>query len=185
MLCNTAIILGGFQEVYVGQSTLKIRIGDHEFESTGSSEIVQAQFEAFRELVAGLPAVTSLEPPQLDVPAPSAGTEELPLNKIMKNEGRIVSLTARGKSVSDEIILVLFGQKRLHANDEVTGAQIIDGLRQTRGNNIGRIDYKLNKMSNDGDTITIGAGRARKYRLTNQGVNRAKDLASELLKTVA
>ena len=166
---------------------LKIKIGEHEFEAEGPSEIVQAQFAVFRDLVSTLPTKT----PELraePTPTPAADTNGasngLRLDKIMKQEGRIVSLTARGGSIENEIVLVLLGQKRLRDNDSVTGSEIVDGLKLT-GGAVGRIDYKLDKMTNDGDVITVGTRRARRYRLTNQGLTKAEALARTVISTVA
>ena len=72
----------------------------------------------------------------------------------------------------------------MRKNDSVTGAEILDGLRLT-GRQIPRVDYQLDKLTAAGDTITIGKGRARRYRLTNKGFPRAQGLAMALLKTVA
>src|SRR5436190_22959859 len=133
---------------------LKIKIGDNEFEAEGPTEIVQEQFAAFRELVANLPQT---RPPLPDPANPgdpatrtNEGKGELMLGKIMKHDGRIVSLTARGASVDDEIMLVLLGQKNLRNNDSVTGGEILDGLRLT-GRSLNRVDYQLDKMTTAGD----------------------------------
>ena len=175
---------------------LKIKVGEHEFEAEGPPEIVQAQFAAFRDLVVALPAQPSAPappapaPPTGDAtpgvavaPAPPSG-ETLRLDRITRIDGRNVSLTARGASVEDEMMLVLLGQKMLRNNDSVTGAEILDGLRQT-GRTIARADYQMDKLTTAGDVITIGVGRARRYRLTNQGTSRAREIARALIATVA
>jgi hypothetical protein len=166
---------------------LKLKIGDHEFDAEGPSDVVQAQFASWRDLIAALPAVAV----QLKTPAQPERVVEQPqqrngieYDKIMKQDGRFVSLTARGESLEDELILLLLGQKQLRANDSVTGTELIEGLRQT-GRTVNRIDYQLDKMSEAGDVITIGQGRARRYRLTNTGLNRAQDIARTLLAKVA
>jgi hypothetical protein len=162
---------------------LKIKIGDHEFEAEGPTEVVQAQFAAFRDLVATIPKAQPSPPPP--APPPPAGDEsELMLDRIMKKEGRIVSLTARAGSLEDEILLVLLGQKNLRDNESVTGGEIVDGLKRT-GRTVRRIDYQTDKMTTAGDVITIGVGRARRYRLTNQGFGKAQQLAMRLVERVA
>lgn len=171
---------------------LKIKVGEHEFEAEGPAEVVQAQFAAFRELVASLPATkpTLPTPPAATPPpAPNNGTRrgdpsELMLDRIMRQEGRIVSLTARGASLEDELMLLLLGQRNLRSNDSVTGSELIEGLRLT-GRTVVRVDYQLDKLTEAGDVITIGVGRARRYRLTNQGFARAQTLAMDLVLTVA
>lgn len=169
---------------------LKIKVGDHEFEAEGPADIVQAQFAAFRELVAGLPAlVRTPQPAQPPLPTASqpngsGDRSELALSRIMRQEGRVVSLTARGASLEDELMLLLLGQKNLRSNDTVTGGELNDGLRLT-GRTVNRIDYQLDKLTTAGDVITIGTGRARRYRLTNRGFARAQELAMGLALTVA
>jgi hypothetical protein len=106
------------------------------------------------------------------------------LPKIMRHEGRIVSLTARGQSLEDEILLVLLGQRKLRSNDSVSGGEILDGLRLT-GRTVNRIDYQMDKMTASGDVITVGTNRARRYRMTNQGFAKAQELAMDLVATVA
>lgn len=166
---------------------LKLKIGDHEFEAEGPVEIVQSQFDLFRQLVEAAqkspvnpPAPAPL--PEAAFPARAGG--ELMLGKIMRHEGRIVSLTARGATLEDEILLVMLGQRNLRANDSVSGGEIMDGLRLT-GRTVNRVDYQVDKMASAGDVITVGNGRARRYRLTNQGFAKAQDLAMDLVLTVA
>lgn len=170
---------------------LKMRIGEHEFEAEGPPDVVKEQLAAFRELVETWKQTPSAPPqPQPSVPRPAAQTlgrgdqSELMLSKIMRNEGRIVSLTARGASLEDEILLLLLGQRTMRSNDSVSGAEILDGLRLT-GRTVNRIDYQLDKMTDAGDVITVGANRGRRYRLTNQGLAKAQELAMDLVATVA
>jgi hypothetical protein len=107
----------------------------------------------------------------------------LPLEKIIKVEGRVVSLTARCESVDEAVMLILLGQKEFRNNQEVTGAEIMDGLKQS-GYLLGRVDLVLDKLSKEGSTIIIGVHRARRYRLTNVGHSKALSIAKEVLTTV-
>ncbi len=166
-------------------SRLKIKIGEHEFESEGPSEIVQAQFAGFKELIGSLPQpVTPTTPAESPSQSETANGTALSLDRIMKLDGRVVSLTARCASLEDEILLVLLGQKALRNNESVTGAEIMDGLKLT-GRTVARIDYQIDKMAEAGDVITVGTGRARRYRLTNTGASKATTTANSLLATVA
>lgn len=163
---------------------IKMKIGEHEFDADGPVDIVKEQFAAFRDLVATL-AATSTQ--RHDAP-PSGnqkpGQNGMDLDKIMRHDQRIVSLTVRGESIEDEILLVLLGQRQFRQNDSVTGSEILEGLRQTRGN-VNRVDYQLTQMANEGDVISVGVRRARRYRLTNQGVTHATTIATALIGTVA
>lgn len=162
---------------------LRLNVGEHEFEADGPAEIVQAQFAAWCALIAPAPALTTQPEPQpaghpTEKPAdPGPGAS---FDSIMKRNGRLVSLTARGDSVRGELMLLLLGQKELRGNVAVSGAELVEGLRQT-GRTVTRIDYELDKMGHAGDVIITGQGRGRRYRLTNTGLMHAQDLARTVL----
>jgi hypothetical protein len=173
---------------------LKMKIGEHEFEADGPTEVVQAQFQAFRDLVMAVATATPQRENRQQIEASQfqqgqnyrPGADSLMLDRIMKIDGRIVSLTARASSLEDEILLILLGQKNLRENESVTGAEIIDGLQRT-GHVVNRIDYKLDRMSEgqSATVITVGTGRARRYRLTNLGFAKAQEVAMTLVERVA
>ncbi len=158
---------------------LKIRIGDNEFEAEGPVEQVQAQFAAFKELIASAPP----KAPQPQSGQPAGVQSGLALSKIMSADDRVVSLTARAESVDDAALLVLLGQRTFRNNDSATGGEIMDGLRQS-GYTLGRVDRTLNELATAGSVITIGTGRSRRYRLTNQGMIRAQEIAQRLIALV-
>jgi len=169
---------------------LKLKIGDHEFEAEGPVDVVQAQFTAFRDLIteiaasAKTPALTPA-PTQPDH-TPAAESAPLPhisLEKIAKVEGRMVSLTAKCDTVQEAVLLILLGQMEFRSNQEVTGAELMDGLKKS-GYMLPRIDKVLDRLSSEGNAITIGMHRGRRYRLTNQGKSQALSIARELLATI-
>ena len=164
---------------------LKIKIGDHEFEAEGPVDVVQSQFAAFKELIASAP--TKQQEP---VPAPRQEGKDavsqlphLPLEKILKVDGRVVSLTAKCDSVEETVLLILLGQKESRNNQEVTGGEIMDGLKQS-GYMLPRVDRIMDKLSADGSLITIGVHRSRRYRLSNTGLTKALNIAKEVIATV-
>jgi hypothetical protein len=174
---------------------LKIKVGPHEFEAEGSPEDVRQQFQAFKEMIAVVPA-TEVPSPQLAMgqgvhrevlPAIRADAviDESSLTKIMRLEGRLLSLTVRPKSIEDAILLIVYGQKALRQNDSVTGAEVIDGLKTTGGLSVGRIDRLMEKIGKDGDIIVTGENRGKRYRMTNAGVTKARQIANDLLAIVA
>ncbi len=127
------------------QNKIRMKIGDNEFEAEGSAEIVQAQLAAFKELISSIPASkAAIGLDQSSEPERQAPSGSLALDKIMKTEGRIVSLTARPSSVEDAVMLLLLGQKTFRNNDGATGSEIIDGLRVS-GQSADRIDRVLEK----------------------------------------
>lgn len=171
----------------MAENRLKIKIGQHEFEAEGPVDIVQAQLAAFTELVSKLPAAPS---PKVAEAAPEAKEQQngandgqLNLEKIMRSDGRLISLTVRADEVADAALLLLLGQRQFRASDSVTGGEILDGLRES-GQAVPRIDYTMQRLAEDGFILSTGARRGRRYRLSNTGVARAQEIARELIALV-
>jgi hypothetical protein len=169
----------------------KIKIGPHELDTEGSPEFVQEQVRLFKEMVAST-ALPPLPYPQNNPPAApkqrtiaetSPDTIETELYKIMRfdEEERIVSLTVRPPSVEDAILLILLGQRAMLNHESVTGGAIMEGITATGGLQVTRVDRLLEKLGKDGDVIVVGRRRSKTYRLTNSGVNRAREAASAAL----
>lgn len=171
---------------------LKIKVGGHEFEAEGAPEDVREQFQAFKELVSAMPVATpQAVPPSFQVreeyvpPRQDAPLSDPDISKIMKLVGRIVSLTVRPKTAEEAVLLVMYGQRLLRQAEYVTGSEIVDGLETTGGLTFGRSDRLMEKISKDGDVIVTGENRGKRYRLTNTGITKARQLANELLAIVA
>jgi len=167
---------------------IKVRIGDHEFEAEGPPELVQAQFEAFRDLIKSSPVQ------RIESPSPTETTEvvsaltatassHVRLEKIMGVDGRIVSLTALPASTEEAALLIMLGNKDLRNNLTVTGQEIGDGLAQS-GQLVARVDRIMEKHIRDALVLKLGLGRGTRYRLTNQGLTRALAIARELSATL-
>jgi hypothetical protein len=172
-----------------GMETLKMKIGPHEFEATGSPDSVREKLQAFREMVAMLASSTVAQ--AMDATKKSieildtALTTDDQLAKIMHANGREVSLTARPQTLSDATLLLIFGQRALRQNDAVTGAEIISGLDATGGYSYKRIDGLLEKLARDGDLLIFGEHRGKRYRLTNTGLAKARSIAAALISSTA
>jgi hypothetical protein len=179
---------------------MRLKIGAHEFEADGPVDVVQEQAKRFMELIASLPAerwsptpaaYTEPKPAPADIPpVPPSRTISFPaidvaLDKIMRTEDRIVSLTVRPNNPDDAALLLLYGQRMLRENDSVTGGELVSGIEATGGLSIGRVDRLLEKLARDGDVIVVGERRSKRYRLTNAGLNKARQIASELVAIVA
>jgi len=167
---------------------LKIKIGMHEFEAEGEQSMVQSQFEAFKQLIANQELSNAernagyVAQKETDTGI-NANESSLMLDKITRIEGRIVSLTARPEAIEDAALVILLGQRTFRSNDSVTGSEVIDGLRQS-GFSVTRVDWRLEKLASQGLIIKIGANRASRYRLTNQGMNKAQGVARNLIALV-
>ncbi len=164
---------------------LKIKIGEHEFAAEGPVEVVQAQFGAFKDLITAMPTKPQAAPSQPNQEESVAANQppHLPLERILKVDGRLVSLTAKCDTVDEAVLLILLGQKDFRANQEVTGAEIMDGLKQS-GYKLSRVDHVMDKLSADGSTITMGIHRGRRYRLSNSGLGKTLKVAKEVIETV-
>jgi hypothetical protein len=173
---------------------LKTKIGDHEFDLEGTPEFVREQFLAWQELVKL--AVTAPQKHQPALPDSSAEVQqstqkaddpnvELDFSKILQTDGRYVSLTVRTASVHDALLVMLYGQKTIRSNDAVTGAELLSGLASTGGYGTPRLDRILDKLAEDGDVMSFGERRGKKYRLTNTGSAKARAIAKDLIATVA
>lgn len=169
---------------------LKIKIGPHEFEAEGTTEAVQQQFESFKELVARASSIPSPDPEQsASLPpinpvvngAPLTPKAELLLSKIMRVDGRVVSLTVPARGLEETVLLILFGQRVLRQNDSVTGAELMDGIKSTGSFVVRRIDKLMEDLGRSGDVIVVGEHRSKRYRLTNAGNARAVKIANDLL----
>ncbi|MGC1780976.1 MAG: hypothetical protein WA708_00485 [Acidobacteriaceae bacterium] len=171
---------------------LKIKVGVHEFEAEGLPGDVKEQFQAFKELVSAMPVTVpqptapsgqfreEYTPPRQDIPP---GDPDVA--KIMKLEGRVISLTVRPKTAEEAVLLLMYGQRVMRQSEYVTGSEIVDGLETTGGLSYGRSDRLMEKLSKDGDVIVTGENRGKRYRMTNTGVAKARQLANDLLAIVA
>src|ERR1700691_1148055 len=102
-------------------SKLKLKIGPHEFEAEGPTSVIQAQFEAFKELIAGgnlnyADSNKSVTAQAITSNGNNAYETSLNLDKITRIDERIVSLTARPETIEDAALVILLGQRTLRSN---------------------------------------------------------------------
>lgn len=176
---------------------LKVKLGDYEFDAEGPHDVVQAQFQAFQEMVAALPPRGSQPAQPLTRPDDSSAdtplalkvstdaTIDQSLSKIMKVENRVVSLTVTPQSAEDAVLLLLLGQRLMRNNESPTGSELVDGVSATGGLEMGRSDRLMERIARNGDVIMIGERRGKRYRLTNAGINKARQIAANLIALVA
>ena len=162
---------------------VRLKLGEHEFEAEGPPADVDAQFAAFRALVWPPPLPPPAAEAPLPVALPPADLTRAELTRLMRLEGRIVSLITAPASVEGGILLALYGQKLLRNNERVMGGEIIEGIRRS-GRLVERVDYHNHKLMRAGDVVVMGSGRAARYRLTKQGEEKAQALARRTLATL-
>jgi hypothetical protein len=164
---------------------IKIKIGNHEFEAEGPVETVQAQFDIFKDLV-GTTLAQSTPTPAIQarsataIPSNSGELPHIPLEKIVHVSGRVVSLTALPATTEDAALLIILGHKDLRNNVSVTGQEIGDGLAQS-GRPVARVDRVMDKAITEAHVLKTGIKRATRYRLTNQGLTKALNVANDLI----
>jgi hypothetical protein len=166
---------------------IKVKIGEHEFEAEGPSEVVQSQFEMFKQLIANQPNpidTTKKEPEQVESRTPPARHFDIQLDQICQVSGRVVSLTVKPNDEAIAAMLIMLGQKTFRENDTVTASEIKDGLEQS-GYRPTRIDRIMQPLADEGSVIRIGQRKGTRYRFTNQGIAKAKGLAKTALEEVS
>jgi hypothetical protein len=166
---------------------LKIKVGEHEFEAEGPPESVERQFQMWKELIATASQqkyTTIAGTKAQETSATSPEMASLPLERIMRAEGRVISLTAPPELAPEAVLLLLLGQRQLRSNESVTGSEMMDGL-QLSGFRMARVDRLLDNLATDGLVIRSGAHRGTRYRLSNTGLARAQAIAREVIGRVA
>lgn len=169
-------------------SKVRLKIGEHEFEAEGTPESVQSQFDAFREIISLYSSTQSKKPV---VPSPEATPNEqdkpiaphVPLERILRVAGRVVSLTAIPAAIENSALLIMLGNKDLRNNESVTGQEIGDGLAQS-GRPVARTDRVMEKLISEAFVLKSGFKRSTRYRLTNSGQQRALAIARELISSL-
>jgi hypothetical protein len=156
---------------------LRIKIGENEFEAEGPIEIVQEQFDYFRELV-GTPT-SKIEKQSLRAPSEdgeqSGNGAELSLDKIMRVDGRVVSLIDPPNSAADAFLLILLGHRQFRGKLSVGGTEMAESLRASHHPMV-RAERVADRLASEGFVTTNGTHRSRRYELTNAGVARGRKL---------
>lgn len=175
---------------------LKVKIGQHEFEAEGPQEVIEKQFETFRQLVSQVSVNSApsnqtkggesrgqLEPELPHVGDPREGQAR----KIFHVEGDLLTLGVVPQGDNQEIeaaLLILLGHKILRSADLVSADDLLNGLKQS-GIRVDRADRITYKTTEQGMTMKTGVRRGTRYRLTTQGMNQALRIAEQLASLVA
>jgi hypothetical protein len=186
-----------FMEAPVEPFKIRVKVGNHEFEAEGSQEIVERQFQLFKEMVSTpttpestkktlqLPA-DGTEPnvPEGGNPDGSDGNTITPYKKLFsEDDGRLsLQYLPEGNDRDEKaVLLLLFGHKLLFKQDTVLGGRLVKGLQQS-GLKVNRIDHALDAYIGGPSPSVLQSGirRGKNYRLTNVGVVKAKTIAEEL-----
>lgn len=180
---------------------LRIKIGQHEFEAAGDADVVKAQFEEFKQLIADQPAAANpAVTPTLPLPSntltrPLDQTipevlDTLRIEKVVRVDGKkpiTLSVLPRGEGrEGDAALILLLAYRALWQEEEMAGARILEGLNSS-GYNVERMDRLMDRYVDSQEPLVSRTGKRRgvRYRITTRGVQRAKELVKELVATVA
>lgn len=171
-------------------------IRGHHFEAEGPTEVIQAQFARFLEVIANEPAPV-VSQPQLaaqSLPAPAFGEggggaaagsvqplHDDVLARVFRREGdelSVLGLPQTKDSEADTLVILLYGFARLCGRSNVTGFALTQAARQS-GINLERADRALSRRSD----LIMAAGnkRGRRYSLNNRGSVFAERVIREMV----
>lgn len=137
----------------------------------------------------GIPSRESFGLPSLQVQGQVQVSDSISrgeLDRLFDHRGPVVTLTmipSTDQREADAALLLLLGQREYNAVDLVTGSRLQEGLRLS-GLSIPRIDRSWGSHM-DTNVLRVGSHRGVKYRLTNPGLARARELARELIGRLA
>ncbi len=162
---------------------IKIQIGDAIFEAEGPVSIVEQQFQAFIGLLNKLP-----EKPKpaknLDPDGGNGNPEETQpisqamLDKVFRDEGDFISLSARPQDAGDALLILLYGFDHIKNEPKVTGVTMMKAAKKS-GVQIPRVDRYMNE--NAEFVLTGGVKRGKRYSLNNRGIEYAEKIIRGLI----
>lgn len=168
---------------------LRVKIGINEFEAEGEPEWLSTQLQTWRELVSAAPRMTPPAQPLQEVETPIDG-EKLD-EELAPKLGKVFSVDKNKKLVSlrvqptgndrdaDAIVLLLFGYAQLLGESDVLVGLIKESMAVS-GLRVDRIDRAIAPHQTAGYVRKGGTAKGSKYRLTNTGESKARELVSVL-----
>jgi len=160
---------------------VRLRLPDGaEFEAEGSPEFIRAERQEFLSSLAPIErhsAQQTRPQPKADVQEPS-----IPWEAITERKGHNIHLRAKlpgEKQQKDACLVLLAASQKLLQQPKPTAAQLAKWLR-TSGYPIQRMDRALQEAVAQGEILSSGSRRARRYELTSPGRLKAFILAEQL-----
>jgi hypothetical protein len=171
---------------------IKMKIGVHEFEAEGPTDLVTTQFDAFMAAVSTATALQeaagtfNLNPPITPAPhappiAPATASEvtEAVLGRVFR-QSDILSLAALpngDNATADAMLALLYGYLKLKGETTVTGTSLMKSAKLS-GVPVGRVDRAMNQPEY---VLAAGVRKARRYQLNNRGIARAEEIIRTIL----
>ena len=168
--------------------TLRVKLNDQEFEAIGNADNVTKLFHEFLQV---LPQIQKSTPTQNLGHAPHALTiheaaksRQSVLHRIFQYDDRSAALIFRSSPPANELIanlvlLILLGYQELRLMKEVPATTIIQALKCCSPK-ITRLDREVKTYVAERLIVKGGRGKGGFYRLTGQGVEKAREKAQEL-----
>ncbi len=180
---------------------LKVKIGVHEFDAEGPADQIAAQFQAWKELIAALPAAAPTQPSgsmtgRRTITLPIDAVEEVKTPDgrsapwdIFGNDSDRDLMTLKvhppaGETRDgDAILLVMYGYRKCGNEGaglvEVPVTKLKESL-DVSGIRIARIDRAVAPYLKSGYLLKTGRGKGGVYRLTNTGFTKGEAMAHQL-----
>ncbi|MBI3551464.1 MAG: hypothetical protein HY077_03015 [Elusimicrobia bacterium] len=164
------------------QHRIRLKLpGGAEFEAEGSPEFVHRERQDFLKNIQG-----SLEAAAQDAPSAGHGGPQIAWDSITEVKGRNIQLRGKlagGKSEKDACLVLLAASQKLLGQPKPTATQLAKWLRVS-GYPILRMDRALHDAVSQGEILSSGSRRARRYELTAPGRLKAFILANQLTGTI-
>ena len=166
---------------------LRLKLADgSEFEAEGSQDFVQAERAEF------LAAGKAGSPRPLGAPTGAPGRaagQEPPISweSLIEHKGHALQIRAKlpgDRSQKDACLVLLAASQKLLNLPKPTAAQLAKWLR-TSGYPVQRMDRALQEGVSNGEILSSGSRRARRYELTGPGRIKAFLLAHQLATAIA
>ncbi len=176
-----------------GENVLKIRFrlpNGEEFEAQGPREFIERERNYFLTLIGAAKAAPPATPamahqaPQLAVVTPvnTPHTELYLWEKLLKEDGNLLTLRRKTKLSAQEVALILLAGARVLLKKPAYPALDLAHSLKACGIDAGRLDRLLAGEIQAGRMVGEGTKRSRTYQLTNEGFAKAFALAENLLK---
>jgi len=157
---------------------LKVHIsGQHDFEAEGDKETVERQFATFTELVRSVMSRSGTD-------AHAPGALPASLEKIVRTDDKAIFLSSVPETsypAADALLILLWAYKLMRNEDAVSGAELLESLKKS-GMNTQRIDRAFAHYLGGTQALVVKMGirRGVKYKLTERGISRTKELLRSL-----
>jgi hypothetical protein len=183
----------------LGNTKLRVKVHDSEFEAEGPTATVNKQYEAFLEALDKVDSAKAESrelgdskvtrdglPPAIPTGQKNPVHEQIDsalFRRIFAENGSVISLKALPKTdtaEADAILLLIYGYQVLRQSEyPVTGVRLMQAAKQSGLHQVDRIDRKI--AAHEQYILTAGTRRGKKYQLNNQGVSHAEDIVRSLL----